>query len=216
MKKLLIACLVIVVIGAIGIATASYFAYRAASPYLQQASDYVSGLKALPELEQKIAEKSSYKAPANGELTAQQVERFARVQERVRQNLGTRIEEIEKKHSVLKSNETPSPSDALAAMSAVLGLFIDARRYQVDALNVEKFSQSEYDWVRARVCAAAGMQFTSAFDLRKIEEMARSGQERVGLSPNFDLPEVPARNRELVKPHMDDMEKWLPLAFFGL
>lgn len=216
MKKILVGCLVIVVIGAIGLATAGYFAYRAASPWFQKASDYVSALKALPDLEQKIDDKSSFSAPQSGELTPRQVERFARVQERVRQGLGARVEEIEKKHASLKSAEPPSPTEALSAMADLFGLFIDARRYQVDALNAEQFSQSEYDWVRVRVYAAAGMHLTSAFDLRKIEEMARSGQSQIGMSPNFQIPEPPARNRELVKPYMDNMDQWLPLAFFGL
>ncbi|MCA1584252.1 MAG: hypothetical protein LC791_05590 [Acidobacteria bacterium] len=144
------------------------------------------------------------------------MDRFARVQARVRQQLGTRMDEIEKQHASLKSNETPSPAEALSAVKEVFGLFVDARRYQVEALNEQKFSQSEYDWVRARVYSAAGMQFSSGFDFRKLEEMARSGQSQVGATPNFDLPDVPERNRTLVKPHMAKMDEWLPLAFFGL
>lgn len=218
MKKVIIGCLVVVVIGAIGLATAGYFAYRAASPWVQKANDYVSGLKALPDLEREIADKASFVPPENGELTPQQVERFAHVQERVRQSLGTRVGELEKKHQSLKSggDKAPSPTEALAAMADLFGLFVDARRLQVAALNAEKFSQSEYDWVRLRVYGAAGRQLTSAFDVRKLEEVARSGQSQVGMTPTFNLPDVPPRNRELVTPHMAQMDKWLPLAFFGL
>lgn len=217
MKKLLVGCLILLIVGAIGIAVAGYFAYRAASPLIESASNYVSGLKALPDLEEKIADRATFIAPENGELTADQVQRFARVQEKVRQGLGNRMGEIEKKYESLKTGSgQPSPSEALSAMADFFGLFVDARRYQVDALNVERFSQSEYDWVRARVYAAAGMQLTSAFDLRKVEELARSGQSQIGMTPDFDLPEAPARNRALVEPYMSQIDKWLPLAFFGL
>jgi hypothetical protein len=107
----------------------------------------------------------------------------------------------------------------LSALSDLIGLFADARGFQVDALNAERFSQSEYTWVRTRVYAAAGMQVTSAFDFRKLEELAKAAQDQTGVTvPDVDLPsiEVPAKNRELVKPHLDKMDQWLPLAFFGL
>lgn len=215
MKKLLVGCLVLVVVGAIVLAAASYFAYRAASPLIEKASDYVSGLGALTDLEKKIADQSTFVPPENGELEAAQVERFARVQDKVREGLGNRVSEIERKYQTLKS-ERPSPAEALSALADFVGLFVDARRYQVDAFNAEKFSQSEYDWVRARVYAAAGTQMTSAFDVRKLEELAQSGQSQVGMTPNFDIPEAPPRNRELVKPYLNRMDRWLPLAFFGL
>ena len=95
MKKLLIGCLIIVLIGAVGAAIAAYFAYRAASPYFQQATNYVSALKALPELDERLAIETAFEGPASGELTAGQVERFARVQQRVRNGLGARVGEID-------------------------------------------------------------------------------------------------------------------------
>ncbi len=219
MKKILLGCLIVLAIVAVGFAVTGYFLYRAASPLVQQARDYVGGLSKLSDLEAAVANKATFLAPANGELTALQVERFARVQDRVRKSLGTRVDEIEKKHESLKGNsrEQPSPTEVLSALSDLIGLFIEARRYQVEALNAEQFSQSEYDWVRTRVYAAAGMQLTSTFDLRKLHEWARAGQEQTGFTvPDIKLPEVPERNRELVTSYMDKMDEWLPLAFFGL
>lgn len=215
MKKLLIGCLIIVLIGAVGAAIAAYFAYRAASPYIQQATNYVSALKALPELDERLAIETAFEGPASGELTAGQVERFARVQQRVRNGLGARVGEIDRKHQRLRASE-PSPAEALSLLSDMVGLFVDARGLQVDALNAEKFSQSEYDWVRQRVFAAAGLEIPADFDLRKIEAMVRSGQSQVGLSPTFEIQDVPEQNRELVRRHLADMDKWMPLAFFGL
>ena len=219
MKKLLGGCLVIIVIGVLGLAVAGYFGYRAVSPYIEQGREYVAGLKALPELDAQVEDQATYVPPENGELTRQQVERFARVQAHVRASLGARVDEIEKKYEGLKgsSDRQPSPTQVFSALREFFGLFVDARRYQVEALNKEGFSQSEYDWVRARIYAAAGVQLTSGFDVRQLEEMLRSGQERVGLEPRqVDLPEVPQRNRELVKPYMKEVSNWLPLAFFGL
>jgi hypothetical protein len=221
MKKLLAGCLIVVFVGAVGLAVAGYLFYRAASPLVQQARDYVSGMGALADLDAKIANQTAFAPPGNGELTAAQVERFARVQDAVRKGLGTRVDEIEKKHkSLAGGKEQPSPTEVFSALSDVIGLFADARGFQVDALNAERFSQSEYTWVRTRVYAAAGMQVTSAFDFRKLEELAKAAQDQTGLKvPEVEMPkiaEVPERNRELVKPYLSRMDQWLPLAFFGL
>lgn len=218
-KKLLSGCLIVAVLGVIGLGVAGYFAYRAASPYIQQGREYVEAAKTLPELDARVESRETFTAPPSGELTASQVERFARVQRHLRTALGTRVGEIEKKYESLKgsSGQQPSPGELFSALREFIGLFVEARRYQVDALNKERFSQSEYDWVRARVYAAAGVQLSSAFDLRQIEEMVRTGGARAGMDTRtVDLPEVPARNRALVKPYMNDVSQWLPLAFFGL
>lgn len=221
MQKLLIGCLVIVVLCAVGLGIAGYLGYRAAQPALQQAREYVTNLGRLSELsdlEQQIANRSTFSAPASGELTEAQVEDFVRVQTHMRQGLGSRMQEIEAKYKGLSSDSErqPTPSELFSALGDVAGLFVDARRYQVEALNAEGLSQAEYDWVKGRVYAAAGMQIASGFDLRQIEQMARDGAAQVGVEPlEVPSPDVPDKNRELVKPHMEQMKDWLPLAFFG-
>ena len=84
MKKLLVGCLVILVLGVIVAVAGSYFLYRAASPMLQNAKNYLQGMAELGELDEQITNKSPYAAPANGELTPAQVDRFVRLQDSVR------------------------------------------------------------------------------------------------------------------------------------
>jgi len=48
-----------------------------------------------------------------------------------------------------------------SVLSDLSGIYMDARRAQVDALNVHKFSDAEYTWVRNRVYEAAGMVMVS-------------------------------------------------------
>lgn len=220
MQKLLVGCLVIVVLCAVALGVAGYLGYRAAQPALEQAREYMSSLGRLGELgdlDKRIANRGTFDAPADGELSEAQVERFARVQAHVRQGLGTRMKDIETKYHGLASDSTrPAPSEVFAGLAEIAGLFVDARRYQVEALNSEGLSQSEYDWVKTRIYAAAGMHVASGIDLRQIEQMARDGAAQVGVEPPpIPAPDVPARNRELVKPYLPQMKEWLPLAFFG-
>ncbi len=221
MQKLLVGCLVIVVLAAIALGVGGFFAYRAARPALDSAREYVSNLGRLgelAELDRKIVNRNAFNAPATGELTAPQVERFVRVQQRMRQGLGARMKEIETKYHGLAndSSRQPTPSEVFSGIAELAGLFVDARRFQVDALNAEALSQAEYDWVKARVYAAAGIEVASRIDLSQVEQMAKDGAAQVGVEPpTVPTPDVPERNRELVKPHLAEMKEWLPLAFFG-
>jgi hypothetical protein len=218
MKKLLAGCLVVLVLGAVTVAVGTYFLYRAASPYIQDARSYLEGMSQLDDLEQKITLKTSYTAPPSGELTQAQVERFVRVQQHVRTQLGQRFSEIEKKYEYLRSNDAqPSITELLGSLREMTGIVVDARRYQVDALNKEQFSQDEFSWVRDQVFRAAGVEFGSRIDLSKIQEAIRSGTGIEDINTDrLPLGEIPARNRALVKPYVERMDEWLPLVFFGL
>jgi hypothetical protein len=222
-KKLLVGCLGILVLAAILFAVGGYILYRAASPVLDNARAYLSNLTKLNELDKEIVNQSAYTAPENGELTQAQVQRFARVQDSVKQSLGQRMNEIEEKYKRFKANtdnrQQPGIGDMVSALNDLAGVFTQARRYQVDALNKEKFSQAEYSWVRDRVFQAAGKEVVSRVDLKKMEDAIRNntgGTVDIARAPTVPMAPVPEKNRELVKPYLDRMDSWIPLAFFGL
>jgi hypothetical protein len=220
-KKLLAGCLVVLVLGVIVAVVGGYFLYRAASPMLQNAKNYLEGMAEITELDEQVTNKSAYTAPASGELTEAQVDRFVQVQDGIRAALGQRFDEIEAKYEHLKgtggSPAQPSIGDLIGALSDLGNLFVQAKRYQVDALNKQGFSPAEYSWVRDRVFQAAGMEVTSKIDLKQLEDAVRDG---TGLedfkAPRVPTLEVPEKNRALVKPHLDKADQWLPLVFFGL
>ena len=221
MKKFLVGCLILVVLCVIALGIGGFFLYRAAGPVIDNARNYLQGLSELGELDKDIKNQSPYSAPASGELTEAQVQRFVRVQDSVRAALGQRMTEIEEKFKHLKPNteggRQPSMTEVIAGLSELGNAFLQARRFQVNALNTEGFSQEEYSWVRDRVFQAAGVEVTSMVDLRKLEEAVkqRTGVDNLGVD---QLPQsnVPAKNRALIKPHMGKIDQWIPLAFFGL
>ena len=221
MKKLLVGCLIVLVLGVIVAIEGSYFLYRAASPVLQNARSYLKGMAELSELDDQITNKSAHVPPSNRELAQAQVERFVRVQDSMRAALGQRFTEIEAKYQHLKANaddrKPPSISDALSALTDLGNLFVQARRYQIDALNKEGFSQAEYSWVRDQVFQAAGMEVTSAIDLKQLETAVRDNTGLQDLkAPELPKLDVPEKNRELVKPYLSKADQWIPLVFFGL
>jgi hypothetical protein len=219
-KRFLTGCLIVLVLAGILFAVGGYILYRTASPVIENARNYLSGLTEPGELAKQVKNQAPYLPPASGELSDAQVQRFARVQDSVGSALGQRMKQIEEKYKQLqpdaKTNRQPSFGDVLSALGDTASIVVQARRYQVDALNQEGFSQAEYSWVRDKVFQAAGQEVVNIIDLKKIEDAVRQGTGIEGVkAPPLPKIDVPPKNRELVKPYFDRMDGWIPLAFFG-
>lgn len=221
MKKVLAGCLIVLVIAMIGFGVAGYYAYRLARPMIESAGDYVTRAGELSELGDRVTNKTPYVPPQNGELTVAQVERFVAVQGRVRSELDNRWSEIEVKSAEIRKktegSEALSFADVRTIFSDFANIYIEARRAQVGALNIHKFSDEEYAWVKRRVYEAAGMEVASGLDFSALEDLAREGAQRSSTKlPDMPMPQVPPANIELVKPHIARLKEWLPMAVLGL
>jgi hypothetical protein len=221
MKKILTGCLVVFVIALIGFGVAGFYAYRIARPMFDNAGDYVARARELARLGDRVTNQKPFVPPANGELTAGQVDRFLAVQGRVRNELGDRWEIIEAKSAEIRKktegNEMLGVAEVTAIFSDIANIYVEARREQVNALNIHKFSDGEYTWVKRRVYEAAGIHVASGFDFSAIENLARGGTKLADRRlQDFPLPEVPETNMRLVKPHAGKLKEWIPMAVLGL
>lgn len=221
MKKILGGCLIVLVIAIVGFGVAGFYAYRAARPMFDNAADYVARARELSTLSDRVNNQSPYAPPASGELTPSQVERFIAVQARVRSELGDRWTEFEKTAESFKQKAENQPdwsfSDLTAMASNFMGIYTEARKAHVTALNVHKFSDEEFSWVRLRVYEATGMQLAGSFDTSAIEALVRGGAEKSGVAvPEITMPKVPEANIKLVTPHAAKLKEWLPMAMLGL
>ena len=225
MKKLLAGCLVVVLLLVVAAGVGAYFLWRAARPVVDSAMEMASGASQLSEvvrLEDRLANTAPYTGPESGELTLEQLERFLRVQAHVKATLGTRAEAFREKYKELATTRPdgtevpPSLSQLLAGLSDLSQIYVAARRAQVDALNTERFSREEFSWVRLRVYQAAGIE-VARYDPRELEKLiATMATGAQVTAPEVDLPDAPAKNRELVKPHAAQLMEWLAMASFGL
>lgn len=222
MKKILGGCLIVLVIAAVGFGVAGYYVYRAAKPMYDSAADYVSRARDLAKLSDEVKVKEPYTAPANGELTAGQVDRFLAVQGRVHSELGDRWTEFQKRAEAVKKKADEKSTDwSFADISSVFsdftGIYMEARKAHVNALNIHKFSDEEFSWVRLRVYEAAGMQLAGSIDTSAIQEIAREGAQQSGVTlPEIPKYDVPDANIKLVQPHTAKLKEWLPMAMLGL
>ena len=222
MKKILAGCLIVAVIAIIGFGVTAFYAYRAVKPVIDNASNYMDKAREVTRLGGQIKIKTPYEPPATSELTPSQVERFLAVQARVRSDLNDHWEQIEKKSAEIKAKADANRQDwALSEFTAVFtdigNIYLTGRKSQVNALNVQRFSEEEYEWVRMRIYEAAGVQLAGGIDLSRIEDLARQNAGKSGVEiPKMDLPQVPKKNLELVKPHAAKLKAWLPMAVLGL
>ena len=222
MKKILGGCLIVTVIAMIGFGVAGYYAYRAARPMIDSAGDYVARAREMVSIGDRIHNRAPFDPPVNSELTLSQVDRFLAVQGRVRSDMGDRWSQIEAKSAEIqrrtRNNKTDlSLNEVASVFSDLANIYIEARKVQVNALNVHKFSDEEYSWVRRRVYEAAGVELAHGIDMSRIEDIARSGARKGGMNlPDIPMPEVPETNLRLVKPHVAKLKEWMPLAVLGL
>jgi hypothetical protein len=221
-KKFVAGCLIVLAIAVIGLSVVGFYAYRWARPMIDSTANYLDRARELSRLADRITNKSPYVQPEKGELTAVQVERFVAVQTRVRDELGARWTEIESKSAQIREKTRENKRDLMFAeftsvFSDLAGIYSEARRAQVNALNVQRFSDAEYTWVRRRVYEAAGVEIAGGIDMSKIEELAREGAMKSNVKlPDMPKPTVPEANIKLVKPHLAKIKEWVPMAFLGL
>ena len=225
MKKVLVGCLLATLLLGVLAGAALYFAWGLVSPVIRTVTDVTEGVSKLggvADIEQGLTTTTAFIAPESGALSAAQVERFVRVQRQVRLALGTRAESFAAKYRELSGTQpdgtprVPSLPQLLSGVGDLSNVYLDAWRAQVLAMNAAKFSREEFSWVRARVYQAAGLDAVryDARDLEQvIEAMTRGLKTDV---PELKLPDAPPGNRALVKPHVDELTAWLPMAVFGL
>jgi hypothetical protein len=217
MKKLAIGCGVVIVLCMVGFGFAAYYVYYKANQYMASVKQFAE----VAQLDKNVANTASFPPPANHELTDDQVRRFVSVQESIHTRLGKRIDELTVKQKAFQRLQTQehreaNVSEVLSGVSDLMGIVLQAKTAQVDALNASHFSLEEYGWVRGQVYAAAGMSVAQV-NLAAIQDAIKNGGGTVSTSDVQKMSdEVPERNKTLVKPYLEKMKDWIPFAFFGL
>jgi hypothetical protein len=223
-KKIVLGCAVALVLGAVGGGLLLYqFVYKPGREALRAGGDAIESWSRVEEIERLndgVEDRSPFTPPDDGLLTADQVERFAGVLRRVREDLGPRWEVLESRYGAgSRPGEEPGLEEVVGLWRDLGGLLVDAKRSQVDAVNAAGFSLGEYRWVREQVYLALGLQVVTV-GLDQAMELAREGagerlEDLARHRRNLD-EEAAARNLALVEPYRGELEEWAPLALLGL
>ncbi len=214
MKKVAIGCsAVLAVLLVIGL-VAGYWLFSSARKLVGGYQE----LAQISTINQQVVDQSTYRPPANQQMTSDQVERYVQVQRALMTHLGDRIDALEKEYrqleATLQDGQQPSWRQMWNAWGDIVTLIVDTKRAQVDELNRAGFSLSEYQWVRSQVWAAWG-HTAMGWNLEAIAanpEQIDAAWREVSLPPD----DVLQRHRELLQPHVDESDNWMALSFFGL
>src|SRR5688500_4025613 len=159
MKKVAVGCVVLLVLGVVGIAAVPYLITRTVTA---AAEGLIAELSSLPELERAVRKQGPYTPPPSGEPSRAQVNRLVEVQQAVRIWLGPRAAELERRYHRLRTKNNRDLSD----YREYAATYLDAKRAQVDALNRVGCSLDEYRWTRAQAYAALGLPLVD-YDLSR-------------------------------------------------
>lgn len=197
------------VVAGIGALTFGYFKFY--KPLLS-ANAYIGGAQRLESL---IANKGPYGAPADGRLTGDQVGRFLAVGERVEAALGTALVRARAQQDVLmRESRNPTSRAVRAALGEIGGAYLQAKEAQFRAFNEVGFSKAEYEWVRAELYPAAGLELVQ-LRIREILDDPGDLEHRVGVTRRGPGG-AREQNRGLADPLRARLERWLVLGYFDL
>ncbi len=221
MKKFAIGCGIVLVLAAIAAGLGSWYVIHKVKDTFAGFAD----LAKVPDIEKSVANTTVYAPPDSGELTEAQVTRFMAVQDHVKETLGAKFTELNAKYKALSDRLNKKQDTALdfpevvAAYRDLASTYVEAKRAQVDALNQNNFSLSEYKWVRKQAYLALGMPVMD-LDVSSVIDAVKSGKnlDTAQTAPaTLPLgPSGPEKNKALVEPHKKVLEDNAPLSFFGL
>lgn len=196
----LIACLALVVGGgAIG-----YYVF--VKPYTDMASEAVAFAQELEALDSEIAVRSDFQPPADGGLSAEALQRYLAVQQRMRAELEGDMQIFQARYEALDAELDAEQRDAriaeiMTAYRDMAGLYLEAKRAQVAALNEQRMSIGEYHWIRGQTYAALGQPIAVA---------APDGSAPAAVAS------VPPETREMVEAHRKTLTGNYAFVWFGL
>lgn len=213
MKKWVIGCLSVLVVGAVAAGIGGYYLYNKARSYLDQFTQ-------LAALDKNVTNTSAFTAPANGELTDDMMTRFAAVEDYMTTKLGPTFNEMKARQDQFVQRQNAehreaTPAEVFAVVTDGMKFILMAKQAQVEALNQQHFSLDEYDWVRDQVYTAAGMSLAS-LDLSNLPDAMKAGGGDMTRQVGGSGMDVPERNKELVKPYLPKLKDWAVFAFFGM
>jgi hypothetical protein len=219
-SRLWVGCAIAALVGCIAFGLLLYFGvYRPARAVMGDL-DQAARLKAMNA---GVVNRESFLKPLNGDLTGDQLARFARVQSGIHVGLGPDYPLLEERAAKLRGVTTTDGNtdphrlgvrEAIMAFRGIGPVMLRAKELQVNALNVEGFSVEEYRWVREHFYRSLGFSRTGAY----FEDFAAQVKAGKGMDVPSEagLPPESEHNKDLATAYSDSVKSWFPLLVFGL
>lgn len=165
--------------------------------------------------ERRLTNHDPFTATGSGKLTADQVRRFVAVEETVDTKVAGGAAALAAQQAALERADADGQltvRTALSAFGEIKPILMDAKMTQIDAMNRERFSKAEFEWVRNQLYRGAGLRF-ARIDVSEILDGVQDAGVRVRAAPDGPAPDA---NRVFAQPLAARLEQWRAFAFFGL
>jgi hypothetical protein len=203
---------VLLIVAAVGV-NVYLTRFSPAAPFLQGARN----ASASQRMETMLRNQSEYVPPESGEVSADQIARFVKVEERVESFAGARFAVFKAAGDNIQraaSERGLTVQIGAKEVGSIGTLFLQAKQAQIDAMNAAGFSKDEFDWVRRKAYASANLDFAQ-LDLAQLLRF-ESLQERITVKRHSRGAPPTAETRRLVEPLLPSLERWRTLALLGL
>jgi hypothetical protein len=206
LRNILLGCLVVFVL-VLGVG--GFLVYRFIYQPLRSAAAKVMEFETLTKLNDEIRNRTDFTAPEGNLLTQEDIDRFMKVQQGMRENLQGAVTQLEQNYKDIESQgQLQNIRELFTSYTDLFNLILESKRVQVQQLNEQGFSLLEYQWVKEQILGAADLPVTG-FDLSQImNEGAATAQQVLG--------DIPQQNKELLEPYGEMLEQNLVFSFFGL
>src|SRR5712691_7852168 len=111
MKKLAIGCGIVLLVCGIAFCVVAYYVYYKAQAFMAP----IRQVAQIGELDKRVTNHTTYRPPASGELTEDQVRRFAAVHESMAAKLGKRVDELTAKQNEWQRRQQSEHRDPTAS-----------------------------------------------------------------------------------------------------
>src|SRR4029078_3317095 len=152
MKKFAIGCGIVLVILMIGGAVGTWWVYNRAKSAIQSTIAGFTALGKVPDIERQVRNTTAFTPPESGQITSNQLTKYMKVQEQVRQTLGDRFKGLNDKHKALIERLDKQQHSALDLPELIdtykdlAGLYVTGKQAPADALNALGLSLAHYRW----------------------------------------------------------------------
>jgi hypothetical protein len=199
---------------------------------VEPARDALAELEGLADLDAQLpgrgndgasaTDEPAYEAPADGELSASQVEGFVAVRRLVAAELETRVDELTREDGeppIRVGGSGEAVEVDWTALKERAGqwraLVDDARTLQRQAAQEQGLAPAEYRWVRREVYRALGADVAD-LGVTELIALLRQGEVPIEVDPEAARELAPEANRELVEPYAAELRETLPLMLLGI
>lgn len=205
MPKILLGCLVVLAVVAIGGGTAGYF--MVIKPAYEFATDVGGFATEFGELNEQVRREPGFQPPPDGAIDEAQFQRYLAAQRDIRAGMAGKLTELQERWKGMQAEIDRQGRDAnivelVTAYRDLGDLILDAKRNQVRALNAHGFSLQEYMYVRNQTFFALGEEVAVA-------SFGDQGAPQRGRR-------MPDEVLDMVRPHREELMEGYALAWFGL